>query len=221
MTDKGIYDCGYKEALHEIGHVTGLNHEHQRCDRDSYVAINLAMVDSDNIYAFDKLCGDLGNDLGLYDYTSVMHYRNNAFTSDGSVSMTSKNPNFTIGSVNPSNLSYGDIQNGVLQRYSGYFSCLFTSITCTYVSRDMNNYGLGYGINGVLGGRIRVWVKSDGGNVKINLTNSIIGTKTISTSNGGSTEGFIDNLSTYSYINMTFTPLDQNFRSLDVFFERY
>jgi len=51
---------------HELGHVTGLYHEMERCDRDLYVAV------SANI---PKRC-DFSQDtqVGTYDYDSVMNY---------------------------------------------------------------------------------------------------------------------------------------------------
>jgi hypothetical protein len=59
--------------LHEIGHLIGLWHQHQREDRDEHIRV-----------AFDNLRGEVrgeylpripsGEFVGAYDYASVMHY---------------------------------------------------------------------------------------------------------------------------------------------------
>lgn len=59
-------------ALHEMAHVAGLLHEHQRCDRDNYVELKGKDVD------YEKKCCFLFCDfetIGGYDLDSVTHYR--------------------------------------------------------------------------------------------------------------------------------------------------
>jgi hypothetical protein len=34
------YGTAYQVALHELGHVLGLQHKHQRADRDTYIDVN-------------------------------------------------------------------------------------------------------------------------------------------------------------------------------------
>lgn len=70
--------CRLGHVIHEIGHAAGLWHEQSREDRDQYVKILL-----DNIYPayrhnFDQHVTD-GDDIGEYDFQSIMHYPSDAF----------------------------------------------------------------------------------------------------------------------------------------------
>lgn len=70
--------CGYTAALHELGHVLGLSHEHQRYDRDLYIKINVECMGEDaefsNLVNFNKLPMGVFPFYGKYDYNSIMHY---------------------------------------------------------------------------------------------------------------------------------------------------
>jgi hypothetical protein len=68
---------GQKSVLHELGHVLGLQHEHQRPDRDSYISIDTSAVDPAYQSAFTLLTG--APTRGAYDFLSVMHYHDFAF----------------------------------------------------------------------------------------------------------------------------------------------
>ena len=71
--------------MHEMGHAFGLIHEHQRPDRDDYVAIH-----RENLYDpysglmflvnYDHQAAQL---LTPYDFTSIMHYRRDAGSKNG------------------------------------------------------------------------------------------------------------------------------------------
>ena len=62
-------------ALHEIGHMLGLWHEHTRNDRDNNVIIRWKNIRSNKLDNFDKVNKGDEDNLGLpYDYTSIMHY---------------------------------------------------------------------------------------------------------------------------------------------------
>ncbi len=65
---------------HELGHVLGLLHEHQRADRDLYIDIPIDFIARAGERAADYQSYDdwpaLG-DVSPYDYDSIMHYGSN------------------------------------------------------------------------------------------------------------------------------------------------
>ena len=65
--------------LHELGHVLGFNHEHQRTDRDNYITIDIGNVAGNARFAFDKHTFPV---FGPYDFGSIMHYGSGYFALD-------------------------------------------------------------------------------------------------------------------------------------------
>ena len=61
--------CSMHGVLHEIGHIVGLWHEHQRNDRDRYIWV----APEDALGNYDHM-SSRGLNSGPYDYGSVMHY---------------------------------------------------------------------------------------------------------------------------------------------------
>jgi astacin (peptidase family M12A) len=74
--------CGLGAAIHEIGHALGLWHEQSRSDRDQFIEVVIANVDPRFVHNFDKHILD-GDDLGGYDFGSIMHYPATAFSING------------------------------------------------------------------------------------------------------------------------------------------
>ncbi|XP_019631582.1 PREDICTED: zinc metalloproteinase nas-14-like [Branchiostoma belcheri] len=86
------YQLSWKGTiLHELMHVVGFWHEHQRPDRDDYVTIRLQNAEERYHHAFDKLPNS--RKLGLsYDYGSIMHYESYAFSINGRQTIVPKLP---------------------------------------------------------------------------------------------------------------------------------
>jgi Astacin (Peptidase family M12A) len=72
---------GTGNVIHEIGHAVGYFHEHQRPDRDQFVRINAGNIEAGKEHNFDMRLG--GVVLGPYDYGSMMHYPEDAFSDGG------------------------------------------------------------------------------------------------------------------------------------------
>nr|QNH72382.1 toxin candidate TRINITY_DN22557_c0_g2_i1 [Pachycerianthus borealis] len=70
--------------IHELMHSLGFVHEQSRPDRDKYVKIFKKNIKKGLEHNFDKFSGKLVTHLGSpYDYDSVLHYNNHAFSTNG------------------------------------------------------------------------------------------------------------------------------------------
>jgi hypothetical protein len=97
--------CGVGAAIHEIGHAIGLWHEQSRSDRDQFIEVILANVAPNRRHNFDMHIQD-GDDLGQYDFDSIMHYPATAFSINGQPTIRARNGQI-FGQRN--GLSAGDI----------------------------------------------------------------------------------------------------------------
>lgn len=98
--------CTMGNTIHEIGHVVGLWHEQSRQDRDTFVTIHWDKIQAGMQHNFDQHITD-GDDVGAYDYGSIMHYPRAAFSIDGSDTITPVSATAVIGQRTA--LSAGDI----------------------------------------------------------------------------------------------------------------
>ncbi|GIZ52836.1 Dot/Icm T4SS effector Zinc-dependent metalloprotease LegP [Noviherbaspirillum aridicola] len=98
--------CSTGNAIHEIGHALGLWHEQSREDRNRFVRIRYENIEAGREHNFDQQITD-GDDIGAYDYGSIMHYGAYAFSKNNQPTIEPLQSGVTIGQRN--GLSAGDI----------------------------------------------------------------------------------------------------------------
>ena len=98
--------CTTGNAIHEMGHTVGLWHEQSREDRSQFIELHMENCLAGYEHNFDQHITD-GDDLGAYDYGSIMHYPANAFSKNGQSTIIPKLAGVSIGQR--LGLSAGDI----------------------------------------------------------------------------------------------------------------
>lgn len=90
-----VASCAKGSVVHEIGHAAGFYHEQSRTDRDQYVTIDWNQVSPGHEKWFEIRKN--ANDIGAYDYASIMHYSRKAFSKSGKPTIIPKDSNANIG----------------------------------------------------------------------------------------------------------------------------
>jgi len=92
--------CFYSRTIqHELMHVIGFFHEQSRPDRDEFLQINLANVQSSMTHNFNKYAwgSTVFQQGSAYDYGSIMHYETTAFSMNGKPTMVPRKAGAVIG----------------------------------------------------------------------------------------------------------------------------
>lgn len=101
--------CLFGQTVHEICHAAGLWHEQSREDRDNFVTIHFGNIIPGMEHNFNQQITD-GDDIGSYDYGSIMHYPRNAFARNPVNDTITPKPNASVVIGQRAGLSPGDIR---------------------------------------------------------------------------------------------------------------
>ncbi|MEJ7733088.1 MAG: M12 family metallopeptidase [Polyangiaceae bacterium] len=83
-------------VMHEILHSAGFFHEQSRSDRDAFITIVWEEIDPAFRSAFERH-DTIARDVGAYDYGSLMHYGQTAFSIRGNPTIIPTTPGVRIG----------------------------------------------------------------------------------------------------------------------------
>ena len=147
--------CSVRNIIHEIGHAVGLLHEHVREDRDKYVKVLWQNIQTGQSYNFNQSI-TTSDDIGSYDYSSIMHYAATAYSANGLATLQTIPAGIPIGQSYV--LSAGDIA-GVRRLYTQGAG---TASSTTTVTVSTNYAGMPVSVDGqtISGPTTFSWVPS-------------------------------------------------------------
>jgi hypothetical protein len=116
--------CATGNVIHELGHTVGLFHEHVREDRNQHVRIRTENILSSALSQFAQM-SNVSDDIGTYDFNSIMHYSAYSWTANGQVTIETIPAGIPIGQRQA--LSTGDI--AAVRRMYGYGYTVPTTTT--------------------------------------------------------------------------------------------
>lgn len=136
-------------TMHELGHILGFYHEHNRSDRDEYIEIKWENIADPFYQHFQKIEREVTFENLPYDYGSIMHYTLDAYSKHGNT-LKPLQPNVTVGQrVMPSeqdvymaNLLYDckpeDSKFNYALQASPYLVNLYGPVACQLAGTSLN-----------------------------------------------------------------------------------
>jgi hypothetical protein len=94
--DIDVTGCAGGNLIHELMHTAGFYHEQSRGDRDQYITIVWDEIVPEMRANFE-MRDARGQDIGAYDYGSIMHYGSTAFSKSGRPTIVPRQANVQIG----------------------------------------------------------------------------------------------------------------------------